>query len=563
MSLQSKDMTTSDYLAILRRRWRPTVAVMAIVALGTIYIAYSLPAVYQSSATILIEQQGIPTDFVQSSINAYAEQLLQTIYQRVLVASNVHELIEKHDLYPDERPDTPNEELFNLFRDSTIMSPKNVTTVHARTGREATITFGFQIDFLYSDPVKTRDVAREIAEMFVSYNATLRSETASRTTAFLDTESDSLEERLSDVSKRMAQYQEEHANNLPEDQEVALRTEERLSNELTMLDSQLRNAREQKALLETDIANTPLYRPVLDSSGAPVLGGVDRLAEAQQELMSLLGRYNENHPDVVRLRREIATLDPSSANQAHLKQQLQIELQARQRELSAARETYSESHPDVVDLRNEVNSLNAQLHRVESTPSSDSLRANNPAYLQLRTRIRTTREELADLSRRRTVITGRLVDLERLRLASPQVERAYTALTSERDLLLERYRELRELEGEAALGEALETGQSGERLVIVEPPRIPVDPVSPNRASLSFLGVILGIALGLGSASLAESMDTKIRGRRDIYELLEAPPIAIIPYVESRSDTVKRRAMNAAMTAAIFGAAAYVITAAI
>lgn len=562
MSTRPQEMTSSDYVAMLRRRWRPTIAVMAIVALGTIYVAYTLPAVYESSASILIEQQGIPTDFVQTTVNAYAEQLLQTIYERVVSSENVLELIGKHDLYPEDRGLLSEEELFVQFRDSAIMVPKNVETVHSRTGREAIITFGFEISFQNSDPFKARDVATDLADMFVSVNSALRAKTAARTTAFLDAESAQVQDKLSEIAKTIAEFKAIHVNNLPENQEVNLRTWERLNDDLNLVDTQLRDAREERALLQTELANTPKYQPVLDESGEPVIGGIDRLAEAQQELIRLLGRYSENHPEVQNLRREIAALSPSPSSQAHYEQQLRTDLEKSRKALAEARQIYSDNHPDVIDLRNSVNSLEAQLAELEQNGTANyasQMPPNNPPYLQLQTRISTASEEIGALTRRRTMLSGRIAELERLQLAAPQVERDYAQLTNERDLLLVRYRELNNLGDEAALGEALETNQSGERLVIVESPRAASDPVSPNRVSLSLLGIIVGVALGLGSASLMEAMDKKVRGRRDITLILEAPPIGIIPYVESRSDTLKRRAANSALIAGIVGATAYVV----
>ena len=139
MASDNLDNSWSDYVSVLRRRWRLAFAAAMIIALGTVYIAYTLPAVYESSTAILIEQQGIPTEFVQTTVNAYAEQLLQTIYQRVVAGPKVTELISEFDLYPEDRDVVPEEDLFLRFREATKMSPQNVTSVHARTGREATI----------------------------------------------------------------------------------------------------------------------------------------------------------------------------------------------------------------------------------------------------------------------------------------------------------------------------------------------------------------------------------------------------------------------------------------
>lgn len=555
-------MTWADYVAMLRRRWRVVSAVVATVALGSIYVAYSLPPVYESSVTILIEDQGIPTDYVQTTVNAYAEELIQTIHKRVVATPNVLDMIDRLDLYPEERQTLPDDELVALFQDSTGLAPQNVTTVHSRTGRETIVTFGFEVTFDYPDPVKARDVVQELAELYVSQNDSVRSEAAARTTEFLDAESERLQQRLSEVADRIARFKEAHENNLPEDQGVNLEALERTRDELTKVETLMRDTRERKALLETDLAETPQYRPVLDESGQPVLGGIDRLAEAQQELIRLRGRYSEDHPEIVNLRREIAALSSSATNQGSLAQQLRADLEARRQELAAARKNYSDDHPDVVRLQRAVSSLEDQLSELDSdlasTGSAGGAAPNNPVYLQLLTRIETAEQELADLTRRQNELNTRARELERRRQESPQVEREYTELTHEQGLLLDRYRELRGLKDEATLAEDLESGESGERLSVIEPPRVPSNPVSPNRLSLSFLGFVLAMALGLGAASVTEAVDSSVRGQRDVYQLLEMPPMGIIPYVESQSDRLRRITVNAMIAVVAVGAAVYV-----
>ena len=553
--------TWSDYVGLLRRRWRPTTIAALAIALGIIYIAYTLPPLYESSATILIEEQGIPTDYVQTTVNAYEEQLLQTIYQRVVATANVLDFVEKFDLYPEERTALPEDELIELFRDHVDMAPQNVTTVHARTGRETIVTYGFETLFRYPDASKARDVAQEIAERFVSSNSDLRKESAARTTAFLDSESRELEDQLARVAEKIAEFKELNANNLPEDQDVNLRTWERLREELTGVEQRLRETRELRTILAAELVDIPRFRPVIGGSEDPVLGGVDRLAEAQQELIRLRGRYSEEHPEIIRLRREISILGAGPGNQASLAERLRSDLEIRRQELALARNSYSENHPDVVRLREQVNALEAQLRETQASGQTARARPNNPAYIQQRTRISTADAEIADLSGRRVELDGRVTRLDRLRAAAPQVEREYSELTQERELLLERYRELRGMGSEAALGEALETGQSGARLTIVEPARIPSSPVSPNRISLSFLGIVLALAIGLGIASLTEAMDTTVRGKQDIEDLLDMPPIGIIPLVENSKDAMKRRTANLAMGIGAIGAFALVFSA--
>ena len=50
----------------------------------TMLLTLLLPARYQSNATILIEQQELPADFVRSTVTSFADQRVQVISQRVM-----------------------------------------------------------------------------------------------------------------------------------------------------------------------------------------------------------------------------------------------------------------------------------------------------------------------------------------------------------------------------------------------------------------------------------------------------------------------------------------------
>jgi polysaccharide biosynthesis transport protein len=541
--MQAHDMTMADYAGILRRRWRPALLAGMAVAFASVYVAFNLPAVYESTATILIEQQEVPEEFVQSTINSYTDERLQSIRQRVMAAPRVAEIISKFDLYREERASLAEEELVELFRTNSDMRPLNVTATHARTGRLTDITYAFEVAFRSSDPVLARDITAELSRAWIAENEALRGETKARTARFLDTEVERVEERLAELQARIADFKEGFADSLPDARLINLQAQDRMARELTEVENQLRATRERKALLESELAETPRFRPVVSDSGEPVIGGADRLAMLQQELIVARGRYSENHPDVIRLRREIAALSDEPGSQASLAEQLRSSLEANRGELANARESFSPDHPDVLRLQRTVAAIEQQLAEAERASGGATRRAaqpNNPPYQQLVTRIATADAELQDLSRRRADLVGQLNDIERRVTQSPQVEREYSALVRENESLMAEYRELRTKQTQAGLAETLETGDKGERLSLIEPPFVPTSPIQPNRASLSFLGILVAIAVGLGMVSLRESMDNTVRGRRDVSTMLEMPPLATIPFIETRADTRKR-----------------------
>jgi uncharacterized protein involved in exopolysaccharide biosynthesis len=84
-----------DYLAAFKRRRAMVVLIAGIVfALGLV-TAFVWPPTYQSSATILIEEQEIPTELIASTVTSYASQRIEVISQRVMSRTNLLEIVEK------------------------------------------------------------------------------------------------------------------------------------------------------------------------------------------------------------------------------------------------------------------------------------------------------------------------------------------------------------------------------------------------------------------------------------------------------------------------------------
>ena len=89
------------------------------IALLTVFHALSLPIMYRSEATILIEDQELPKDIIGTTITNYASRQIQLISQRLFTVENIREVVEKFDVYGPTDPQNrvPAEYLANWFRD--------------------------------------------------------------------------------------------------------------------------------------------------------------------------------------------------------------------------------------------------------------------------------------------------------------------------------------------------------------------------------------------------------------------------------------------------------------
>ncbi|MCU7924752.1 MAG: lipopolysaccharide biosynthesis protein, partial [Candidatus Thiodiazotropha sp. (ex Dulcina madagascariensis)] len=70
--MEEEYLGISDYLAILKRRKKQLVIPALVILIMSAGLAFGLPSVYRSEATILIEQQEIPSELVRSTVTSYA-----------------------------------------------------------------------------------------------------------------------------------------------------------------------------------------------------------------------------------------------------------------------------------------------------------------------------------------------------------------------------------------------------------------------------------------------------------------------------------------------------------
>ena len=98
-----------------RRKW------LAILTFGGMFaavvsIVMFLPNVYRASATLIIDRQQIPEEFVKSTVTSAVETRLQTISQEILSRSRLESLINRFGLYTHLREQVPLEAVVERVR---------------------------------------------------------------------------------------------------------------------------------------------------------------------------------------------------------------------------------------------------------------------------------------------------------------------------------------------------------------------------------------------------------------------------------------------------------------
>ena len=141
-------------------------------------------------------------------------------------------------------------------------------------------------------------------------------------------------------------------------------------------------------------------------------------------------------------------------------------------------------------------------------------------------------------------------DLEARIFKTPEVERTYAALIRDHDAAVARYEGLRSKQSEADLARNLETERMGEKLSLIEPPDLPVQPVKPNRPLILALGLFVAATGGVGSGFLSDLLSGRVYGPRQLEAAAGGTPLAVVPVIRTIRD--RRRAIAVTASVVLF-----------
>lgn len=530
MEEQTKDL--QDYIVAIRKRKISIAAIFSLVLLMAVLIAFLLPPIYKSSATILIEQQEIPPELVMSTVTSYAAERIQTIQAKVMSRTNLLKIIEKFNLYEDERKFETNEEIIARMHEDVSLDIISAEVVDPRTGRPSEATIAFTLSFKGESPAKVQRVSNELTSLYLNENLTSRAEKASETALFFKEETQRLATQIDVLESKLAAFKQEHANALPELQQLNLSVLQRKETEITSIDTALRALEEKRFYLSGQLAQTD----------PGVQGAAERLASLRTAYTSIKSKYSAEHPDVIKLKNEIESLEKETGepeNASNIAEELKI----LNTQLVQKKQKYTAEHPDIVRLQAKINALNKELVATQKKPVDEyySAQPENPLYITIKTQLAGVESEIKSLKTQRALGLKKINEIEKSLYAAPQVERNYLVLKRDYGNAVSRYQETKAKQMQADVAKQLESESKGEKFTLIDPAALPEKPVSPNRTAIIFLGFVLALGSSLGFAIVADVISGAVRGARSIQRSLGALPLAVIPYEPNLQDSLKAK----------------------
>ena len=530
--------TMGDYLGILRRRRALILTVFVVLFAAAVVVAIALPPVYRSTATILIKEQEIPQEFVRSTVTSFADERIQVISQQVMTRSTLLELVDKYGLYGNARQRETSEEILDRMRRDIKLTPISAEVTDRRTGSPVKSTIAFSLSYDSEIAANAQKIANELTTLYLNENVKNRQQKAAETTSFLDEELARAGAHISELEQKLSAFKLRNQGRLPESTLANQVGSERTNAEIQRIERETVFLEERKMSLQAQLADTKLTTPIVGTAGNTLLEPEDRLRSLQAQLTTLTGTYSDDHPDVKRLKREIATLKAETGlrEEATDRETRLAELQV---QLSNLRQKYADDHPDVVRLKRALAAIEQAVRAGPETSAGKAdllLRArkpDNPVYINLKAQIDTVGSQIEALRSERETLRNRLAQLDMRVSQTPEVEREYLELARDMDSSRASFRELRDKQTKAQIAEQLERGRKAERFTLIEPPIFPEKPYRPNRVVIVIMGLLLAVVGAAGAAVLREAVDQTVHGARDVVRVMQVPVLAILPQLPS------------------------------
>ena len=494
------------YLGIVRRRHMLFLIPLFLGWLAVWAASWVLAPRYKSGTLILVEEPAMPKAYVTPNVADDLQERLQSITQQILSRTRLLHIIDEFNLYGHTRGHShfsPDEKVEQMRKDIEIELVRDAQ--HQVTA--------FNVYYSASDPHIAQQVTSELTNLFINENLEVRQQQSEDTTKFLEDQLETAEQSLAAQEEKIREFKGQHVGELPAQLGSNLQILSGLQTQLQTEGDALNSAKQQHVYLETLVDQ---YRTLQGTSksadGAPVgLPAVDaELDRLRSQLADLRSRYTDQHPDVRKLKDQIA-------NTEKMRDQIIADLKAKSSSSQSGAQSTAMAQPPT-DLGN-----------------------TSPAMVQLQGQLQSNQVEIGNRERAIADLKTKIADYQVRLNQEPVREQQLADLTRGYDQSKANYDELLKKKNESAMATSMELAQQGERFRILDPPSLPLKPDFPNRLKFCGIGLGVGLALGAVVAGLFEMIDHRIYDEKMLKELLPVAIISEIPDIPNPADEKHER----------------------
>ena len=540
--------TPEDIAKIVwRRKWLLLVPLVIGAAAMVVY-ARTLPNIYQSQALIQVVPQRIPESVVRPTVTGQLNTRLTAIAQQILSRARLESLIVELNLYPEVRKaGTMQDAVERMPRD--VIGPTVVSAGSRAGGQRQPQSAAFVVGFSAENPRTAMRVAERLASMFIEENLRQRTGQVDVTDQFLESQLTNARAQLEQHEKRLEEFRRRNAASLPTQLGANTSGLQGAQQQIANLVEKNVQDRERRMMLERQIADLASLDISTTASQAASLRGQTSASGASRPMQRGARSGGSTRGSQSAGARPAARGDaPADAGTATATLSAAERLELARNALIALEVRLKPDHPDIGIANRHIAELEKLAEQEAlSAPLAGTTAGLSPAEVKQQQQLKALRDELEMLDRQIARKEGEEKALrEKATMYQARIEETPTretelaALNRDYETLQGQYGTLLKKQADSKIASELEHRQVAEQFSIVEPPREPPRPSSPNRPWMVLMGALSGLALGLVVAGGLEYRDGSFRTDADVTAALSLPVLALIPAMVTAFDRRQR-----------------------
>jgi polysaccharide chain length determinant protein (PEP-CTERM system associated) len=378
----------------------------------------------------------------------------------------------------------------------------------------------YQLSYRDTNPEVAKKVVDSMVSVFVQSSVGASRKDADSAKAFIDEQIKSYQAKLEEAEAKLKEFRIRNIDSqLNEGRDATARIAE-ISTQLDAARLQLREAEQAreaaKASLDgakgggTDAIALPnLLQDAVSSANVATPELDARIEQQNRNLDALLQRFTDQHPDVIAARRTIAELEDK-----------------RRREQESLRRKAAVQAPVARPVNTDT--AHQELSRMLAT-----------ADVQLAV----ARARVAEYSGRLEQAKSKLKDAPRIEAEAAQLNRDYA-------IHRRAYEELVSRRESAVMYDKLDDAAGLAEFRVIEPARVPLRPVFPDRALMLLASLGAAIGAGIGAAFLKARLRPVFHRPADLSAKLALPLLGAVATIKNEADARGERWEIARVTAA-------------
>jgi polysaccharide chain length determinant protein (PEP-CTERM system associated) len=490
----------SQFQAVGRGMWKHRwlgVLIAWIVALFGTLVVFRIPDQYEASARIHVDTLSILKPLmaglaVQPDVDQQVAMLSRTLISR----PNVEKLVRMADLDLKSGSKSQQDALVD-----DLMKRLRI----ASTGRDNLYLLSFRAE----DPQHAKRAIQSLVSIFVESGLGATRNDAVSARAFLNDQIKSYLAKLEEAEARLKEFRLRNIDlQFGEGRDSATRVSEAAA-QLEKARLELREAENARDAARAELKNEKsgnaaggalpsLLQESAINVATPEIDG--RLDALKRNLDGLLQRFTDQHPDVLSTRRMIGDLEA----------QKRKEVQEMRRAAAAA-------------------------------PAPTTTATNSLAAQELSRMVAMSEVQVAALKARVAEYSSRYAQLRASLKNAPQIEAEAAQLNRDYAVHKKNYDDLVARRESAAMSGDLDVASGMADFRLIDPPRVAPQPVSPNRALLLPLVLLISLAAGVFASLAASQLRPVFFSTAELRAKLDLPILGIVSAVMSDADVRRRR----------------------